>query len=95
MSQEPYNKNEKNNLPRFGGRKEDDPNQPPKKGPRFSIYWIYAIIFAVLIGFQIFGGPFSANTAKTNTLAFKKMLVEGDIEKYVIVDNRKIVKSLP
>ncbi|HEY6503511.1 MAG TPA: ATP-dependent zinc metalloprotease FtsH [Chitinophagaceae bacterium] len=92
MSQEPYNKNEKNNLPRFNGRKEDDPNQPPKKGPRFSIYWIYAIIFAVLIGFQIFGGPFSANTAKTNTLEFKKMLVDGDIEKYVIVDNRKIVK---
>ncbi|MBL7745723.1 MAG: ATP-dependent zinc metalloprotease FtsH [Chitinophagaceae bacterium] len=91
MSQEPYNKNEKNNLPRFSGRKEDDPNQPPKKGPRFSIYWIYAIIFAVLIGFQLFG-PFSPNTAQTNTLAFKKMLSDGDIDKYVIVDNRKTVK---
>ncbi|MBL7741233.1 MAG: ATP-dependent zinc metalloprotease FtsH [Chitinophagaceae bacterium] len=92
MSQEPYNKNEKNNLPRFGGRKEDDPNQPPKKGPRFSIYWVYAIIFAILIGVNLYSGPFSANTAKTTTLAFKKMLLEGDVEKYTIVDNRKTVK---
>ena len=92
MSQEPY-KNDKNNLPRFGGNrpKDDDPNQPPKKGPRFSIYWIYAIIFAVLIGFQLWG-PFSPNTATTNTLAFKKMIADGDVEKYVIVDNRKTVK---
>jgi cell division protease FtsH len=91
MSQEPYNKNDKNNLPRFGNnRKDEDPNQP-KKGPRFSIYWIYAIIFAVLIGFQLFG-PFSPNMAKTNSLDFKKMLIKGDIDKYTIVDNRKIVK---
>ncbi|MBC7948467.1 MAG: ATP-dependent zinc metalloprotease FtsH [Chitinophagaceae bacterium] len=92
MSQEPYNKNDKNNLPKFGNnRKEDDPNNPQKKGPRFSIYWIYAIIFAVLIGFQLFS-PFSSNTAKTNSLDFKKMLVQGHIEKYTIVDNRKTVK---
>src|ERR1700704_5623160 len=92
MSQEPYNKNDKNNLPRFSNRpKEDDPNQPPKKGPRFSIYWIYAIIFAVLIGFQLLN-PFSPNTATTNTLLFKKMIADGDVDKYVIVDNRKTVK---
>jgi len=93
MSQEPsYNKNDKNNLPRFGNRpKDDDPNNPPKKGPRFSIYWIYAIIFAVLIGFQLFS-PFSPNTAKTNSLDFKKMIEKGDIARYVIIDNRKTVK---
>src|SRR5690606_13159595 len=93
MSQEPYNKNDKNNLPRFGNRpnKDEDPNQAPKKGPKFSIYWIYAIIFAVLIGFQLFS-PFSSNTAKTNTLDFKKMIEKGDIDRYVIIDNRKTVK---
>jgi len=79
MSQEPY-KNDKNNLPRFGGNrpKDEDPNQPPKKGPRFSIYWIYAIIFAVLIGFQLIN-PFSPNTANTNVMAFKKMIADGDV----------------
>jgi cell division protease FtsH len=91
MSQEPYNKNDKNNLPRFNARKDEDPNQPPKKGPRFSIYWIYAIIFAVLIGFQLFG-PFSPNTAPIDQDLFQQALRQGDIEKYVVVTNRSVVK---
>ncbi|MDZ4794505.1 MAG: ATP-dependent zinc metalloprotease FtsH [Bacteroidota bacterium] len=69
----------------------EDPNQPPKKGPRFSMYWIYAIIFALLIGFSWFS-PFSANMVKTNNLAFKSMLLSGEVSKYEIVDNRKTVK---
>jgi|CXWL01.1.fsa_nt_gi cell division protease FtsH len=92
MSQEP-NRNE-NRQPRFGNRPGgggDDPNNPPKKGPKFSIYWIYAIIFAVLIGFQLFG-PFSPNMAKTNSLAFKKMILEGDVKKYDLIDNKKVIK---
>jgi AFG3 family protein len=93
MSQEPQNR-DSNRNPRFGGRPPgsgDDPNQPPKKGPRFSMYWIYAIIFAVLIGFQ-FANPFAPNVAKTNNLAFKAMILSGEVSKYEIVDNRKIVK---
>jgi cell division protease FtsH len=89
MSQESNNRDD-NKLPRIN-RPGDENNQPPKKGPRFSIYWIYAIIFAVLIGFQLFG-PFSPNMAKTNNRDFKEMLTNGDVQKYVIVDNRKTVK---
>ena len=51
MPQEQFNRDSRNN-PRFNRQPGEDPNQPPRKGPRFSIYWIYAIIFAVLIGFQ-------------------------------------------
>jgi cell division protease FtsH len=94
MSQQPYNRDDNRN-PRFSGRQPgpggDDPNQPPKKGPRFSIYWIYAIIFAVLIGFQFFG-PFSPNMAKSNEPDFKSMVKTGDVAKYVIIDNRKTIK---
>jgi len=92
MPQEPY-KNDKNNLPRgFGNRpKEDDPNQPPRKGPRFSIYWIYAIIFAVLIGFQLWG-PFSSNTAQISQDQFLTALKAGDVKEYVVVTNRSTVK---
>ena len=93
MSQESNNRNE-NRPPRFGSRPPgsgNDPNQPPKKGPKFSIYWIYAIIFAVLIGFNFFN-PLSPNTAKTNNLAFKGLIMAGDISKYEIVDNKKTVK---
>ena len=91
MSQDPNKK--ENRQPRFNNRpvKSDDPNNPSKKGPRFSIYWIYAILFAVLIGFQLFG-PFSPNAAKTNNLAFKNMILGGEVSKYEIIDNRKTVK---
>ncbi|MEO7923673.1 MAG: ATP-dependent zinc metalloprotease FtsH [Chitinophagaceae bacterium] len=89
MAQEP--KREDNRPQRIGNRPGDDPNQPPRKGPRFSIYWIYAIIFAVLIGFQLFG-PFSPNAAKTNSVAFKNMVLAGEVSKYEIIDNRKNVK---
>ena len=91
MSQEP---NRDNKNPRYGGNRppgNEDPNQVPKKGPRFSIYWVYAIIFAVLIGMQLFG-TFASNLAKSNMLEFKQMLVDGDVQRYIIVDNRKSVK---
>ena len=64
---------------------------PPRKGPRFSIYWVYAIIFAVLIGFQVFG-PFSPSTTQIDQDKFEKMLQQGDVEQYVIVSNRNIVR---
>lgn len=97
MSQQPYNRDDNRN-PRFGNRPPgqggDDPNNPPRKGPRFSIYWVYAIILAVLIGFQLFGGALSANMAKISSLEFRKMLIAGnnDIAKIGIIDNRKTVK---
>lgn len=93
MSQDSPNYNKEDRRPpRFPNRPGgEDPGQGPKKGPRFSIYWIYAIIFAVLIGFQLFG-PFSPNMAKINELEFKNMVANGEVEKYVIVDNRKTVK---
>ena len=90
MSQEPYNKNDRSNLPRFNNRPTGDDNTP-RKGPRFSIYWVYAIIFAVLIGFQLFS-PFSSSTAKTTPNEFKQMILRGDVEKYTIISNRSIVK---
>lgn len=83
-----------NRPPRFDrrpGQGSDDPNQAPRKGPRFSIYWIYAIIFAILIGFSWFG-PFSRNMSKVNELEFKTMIAAGDVAKYTIVDNKKKIK---
>lgn len=92
MPQEPsYNKNEKNTNPRLGNRPPGEDNQSPRKGPKFSIYWIYAIIFAVLIGFQLFG-PFSTNTTPVDQSYFQDMLKDGDVEKYVVISNRNLVK---
>lgn len=78
-------------MPRFNNRPTGDDNNTPRKGPRFSIYWVYAIIFAVLIGFQLFN-PFGSSTAKTTPNEFKQMILRGDVEKYTIISNRSIVK---
>jgi len=92
MSQEPYKNDNKSKFPRIPGRNSGGgEGDSPRKGPRFSIYWVYAIIFAVLIGFQLFG-PFTSSSGKTNIDNFKQMVASGDVEKYVIIDNRDIVR---
>ncbi|MBL0233597.1 MAG: ATP-dependent zinc metalloprotease FtsH [Chitinophagaceae bacterium] len=84
-----------NRPPRFGGRPQgnEDPNQPQRRGPKFSIYWVYAIIFALLIGVNIYG-PFSSNMAKIYSTDFFNMLDSNanDISKYVVVKNKDRVK---
>jgi AFG3 family protein len=91
MSQDQNNKG--GVPPRFDGRQgnnSNDPNQP-KKGPRFSIYWVYAIIFALLIGFSWFS-PFSAKTTEINQDDFTEMLKKGDIAKYLVISNKSLVR---
>lgn len=96
MSQDQNNRDD-NRYPRFGNRPQgpggggNDPNQAPKKGPRFSGYWIYFVILAVLLGFNFFGA-LSPNAAKTDILTFKNMVLAGDVDRYEIVDNKKAVR---
>ena len=90
MSQEPY-KNDKK-LPKFSNRPgSEGGDNNPRKGPRFSIYWVYAIIFAVLIGIQLFG-PFNSSNNQVEQTQFQQMLKDGDVEKYTIISNRNIVR---
>jgi cell division protease FtsH len=91
MSQEPYKNDNKPKLPKFSGRPTENGDNGPRKGPRFSIYWIYAIIFAVLIGLQIFG-PFASNSADANQAQFEQMMKDGDVAKYTIISNRNVVR---
>lgn len=65
--------------------------KPPKKAPRFSFYWIYAIVFAVLIGMQLFG-PLVPNMVKSNEKEFKQLVQKGYVDKYLIIDNRNTVR---
>jgi AFG3 family protein len=91
MSQEPHNRDDKSNPPPQNRPTGDDFNRPGK-GPRFSIYWIYAIIFAILIGFQFFGGSMSSNLTKIDQQTFEEMLKRDEVEKYVVISNRNIVR---
>ena len=92
MSQDPYKQDTKSKLPKFTNRSNgNSDDNSPRKGPRFSIYWVYAVIFAIIISFQFFG-PFSAQTPETTPFAFKQMVTAGDVKKYDIIPNRNIVR---
>jgi ATP-dependent metalloprotease FtsH len=58
--------------------------------PKFSIYWIYAIVALAIIGLNFFysgGSPVETNKQKVIT----QMLVKGDIERLDIVSNDRRV----
>ncbi|MBS1935721.1 MAG: AAA family ATPase, partial [Bacteroidetes bacterium] len=91
--QDDFKQNDKSNFPRFRPRgDEDNSNNTPRKGPRFNIYWVWAIIAAVLIGFQLFGS-FSPDAHQVNELEFRKdMLEKGDVEKIDLISNKSVVR---
>jgi len=62
-----------------------------RKGPKFSIYWVYAIIAAVLIGMQFFGRD--ADVFQTDEKTFKEeMYAKGDVEKIETIRNKLLVR---
>src|SRR5882724_1033631 len=68
----------------------DDGNSP-RKGPKFNIYWVWAIIFAVLVGFQLFNGM-TPDAKVINKLDFYDMLNKGDVDHLVTVPNKNTVR---
>lgn len=79
-----------NKTPRVNG--QENKNESPRKGgPRFSIYWIYAIIAAVLIFAQFM--KFAPDTTTTWEQEFQeKMLLPGDVERMDLVKNKDLVR---
>ncbi|MEY3947765.1 MAG: hypothetical protein RL512_576 [Bacteroidota bacterium] len=80
-------------LPNKDKRNQGDrgPASSGRKGPQFNIYWLYAIILVFLIGSSLFG-PMAPNMAKINELEFRNMVAQGQVDRYTIIDNRKLVK---
>ncbi|GGH81176.1 cell division protease FtsH [Filimonas zeae] len=76
-------------TPGFSGGGDD---KGQRRGPRFSIYWIYAIIAAILIGYQVLSLN-TASTQNTTEQEFKqKMLLQGDVAKLDIISNKNLVR---
>jgi AFG3 family protein len=66
-------------------------NQPPRKGPRFNIYWIYGIIFLVLIGVQFFGTGSGTSATHHSFQEFKtKYLDQGLVKRLIVVNNSEV-----
>jgi len=84
--------NERTSFNRFRPRSNGDDNSP-RKGPRFSIYWIWVIIAAILLGFQMFGA-FAPDAHRLDSeLEFRtNMLEKGDVAKLVLVTNKNLVR---
>jgi AFG3 family protein len=87
MSQEQPNKNDK--FPRFQPNRDE--NNTGKKGPKFSNYWIWAILLATVIGFSMFG-PFAKKTEPITVGEFKTMLLKHHVEKYVEIPNKNLIR---
>jgi len=60
------------------------------KKPKFSPYWIYAIILAVFFGIQLFSGGFGGPSgSETTPEDFFTFLRNGDVKSVDIVNNRE------
>ena len=78
-----------NNQQRPGGR----PTAPqgPKKGPKFSLSWIYAIIFMALVFMYMQGGDSSKGITRDISYSeFKEYVSKGYAEKVVAYDDNKV-----
>ena len=54
-------------------------NSPKKTPPKFSVYWIYALIIIFLLGYQLLNLG-TADTKNVSELEFRQnMLLQGDV----------------
>ena len=79
--------NQGNNPENSGDRKE------PRKPFRFNIYWLYALIAAVLIGFNLFRGLAPDAIPTTQNVFEDSMLLKGYVKSYLVVKNKGVVRA--
>ena len=95
MSQQDSNRKfNPDNIPQKG-------DEPQKKKNRFSIYWIYGILFVAIIGWNLIRGVSNAGI-EMNQQNLNEILTRGDIDQdlkkdpektgMVVVRNKKIVR---
>src|SRR5262245_43387397 len=92
MAQDEYKQDQQNSrLPGYN-RSNGGEEKTPKRGPRFSIYWIYAIVALFLIGYQVMRGV-TPDVKEITELKFRQeMLGNNDVDKVEPVMNKKIVR---
>jgi AFG3 family protein len=93
MPQDNMKQNDRSNFPRFRPKPGPGGEENPRKGPKFSIYWIWGIIAAILLGFNFFGAFTPDAHHLDSELEFRKnMLEKGDVAKLVLVTNKNLVR---
>ncbi len=61
----------------------------PNKKPKFSAYWIYAIIIIGFLVLNFMGGSGIGSAPTTSPSEFQDFLSNGEVEKVVIINRRK------
>jgi AFG3 family protein len=87
MAQEDLKPNEKGNRIRPQGS-----NEEPKRSPRFNIYWIWAAIAVILIGFNLFSNKFTPSAEDITQQDFQAMLLGNDVDRAEIISNKNMVR---
>lgn len=62
------------------------------KKPKFSPYWVYGVLIALFIGYQLFSGGNYENANKTTPSDFFEYLEAGDVDRINIVKNTRVAK---
>jgi AFG3 family protein len=88
MSQPDNNRNTNRRLPGMGQGPTD--GKTPRKRPGISLYWIYGIIAALILGYQ-FMGP-RGSTGSMTEQEFFDALHNGEIAKFQFIKNKETVK---
>jgi AFG3 family protein len=70
------------------------PEEDPKKRPKLSIYWIYGIIFALIIGYNLYRSSAGSNGVEIKDTDFYTMLRKGDVDQIKTVGNKKLVRVI-
>ena len=65
--------------------------EDPKKRPRFNVYWIYGLIFAAIVGYNLFRGVTGAGV-ETDQIKFTELIRQGDVDKIKTIRNKKLVR---
>ena len=87
MSQTPNNRNINR---RFSNTPPSGDGKTPRRKTGVSLYWIYGIIAAVILGYQFLGPRGSA--ADMQLQDFFNALRSGEISKFQVIVNKEVVK---
>ncbi|MEP3838992.1 MAG: ATP-dependent zinc metalloprotease FtsH [Algibacter sp.] len=62
------------------------------KKPKFSPYWVYGVLIALFLGYQLFSGANYQDANKTTPSDFFKYLEDGDVSRIDIIKNTRVAK---
>jgi cell division protease FtsH len=78
------------NKPQKGGPNFEK-GEGPKKGPKFSVYWIYGIVLILILSAQLM--RFSPDLTTISQMDFiNNMLKKGDVQRFDIIENKKKIR---